>query len=140
MRLQFRQCEQGFRSFFVTNAEHVFTSMAERPVPDVVQDECCSHQAPLVCGLRVVYEKFTTLATYLIEGARAHCKRSEGMREARVFRRRKSQVGQTELPQAPQTLEHRAVQQTRLGGGELDKVMHRVVDALHGGLLASAPK
>ena len=91
--------------------------MAKGTVTDVVQQQRRAHQAPLIRHVRFASEEIPPMAHQLVERARSDRERAERMREAGVFRRRKSEVREAQLPQAPQALHCRKVKESRLRCG-----------------------
>ena len=80
---------------------------------------------------RFVAEEVAPVAHELLERARADRERAQRVRETRMFGRGKGEIRQPQLAQPAQALHDRKIEQPRLGGGELDKVMDRVENALH---------
>src|SRR5262245_58742996 len=105
--------------------------MAERNVRDVVQQRGHANQL----GLLV---RNARRATHGLDDPLGHPRRSEGMLEAGVHRRRKNKVGCAELLNAPQTLEFRRIDDLDLQGSQLNITVDGITDQLpsHGDLLS----
>ncbi len=107
--------------------------MAERSVPDVVQQERCADQSSLICDVGFVNEKFTPVPDQCVESSRSHRERAEGVAEARVLGRGKREICKTQLPQAAQALHDRGIQQPRFRRGKLNEAVDRIVNPFHYG-------
>ena len=98
-------------------AQHRFARVTKGPVTDVVQQQRAANEPPLVCDVGVVAKKIAADACELIERARAHRERSEGVRKTRVLRRGECEVSEPELAQPPQPLHDRQIEHPRFGCG-----------------------
>ena len=89
-----------------TDSLHSFECVTQRPVPDVVEQRRKDGDfgARLIVG-------FADLATNDLEQAAGGVKHADAMREARVGRSWKNQIGRAELLDAPKPLELGRVEQ-----------------------------
>ena len=113
----------------VQHAEHGFARVAERTVPDVVQQQARAQQAPLRFEVGVVREILRRVAPQGGEDAFAGRERTERVAETRVFGRRIGHVRQAELAQPPQTLHRPHPEQGGFTVVEFDEVVDRIEDA-----------
>ena len=109
---------------FVVARKHppfVFQSVAERNVRDVVS----SADTRISCSSS--RETFVRAADRFQDPMR-HPRRAQRMLKARMHRRRKNQVGRTELFDAPQPLEFRRIDQFDFQRADFDVPVHRVAN------------
>ena len=119
------------RADFVRHAEHRLAGVAERAVPDVVEEQARAQEPPLSREFRVVFEIVAAVDAERCQNPFADRECAEHVSESGVFGCGKGEVGEPELPQASEALDGRRIQEGDFGVVERDESMDRVEDALH---------
>src|SRR5689334_20250035 len=113
------------RKRFVMKAENRFDDVRKRPMPDVVEQRGGANCRP-------VFVRYLVFFSQPLKYPRSKMQRSETMRKPRMFRRLISKIRQPQLPDPPQSLKLRRVdqrnQQPPLVGSGIDTnyIMNRV--------------
>ena len=130
-RSDLRKREDFLGTLLVLHAEHGLAGVAERSVADIVEQQTHAQQAALRNIIRFTRKIPVVAASESIEHPLAHRESAERVTEARMFCRRKGEIGETELAQAPQTLHRRRIEQRDFVGSEFDEMVDRIENAFH---------
>jgi hypothetical protein len=97
-----------------------FNGMGERTVADIMEEGGTGDQLP-----------FTVIEVELPADQVRKIHRSKGVFEPGMVRTRIDQVREPQLPDIPEALEDRCVEERKVGFADLDIAMYRVLDVFH---------